>query len=438
MSALRGCACSGILSFGRTSWFGHIRLSKMVFRRSHGPHLQARLLHRLRFLPGGHKTTMNPPESGPEKTLLILPANPQAWPLSAQWLILAALSAVLVVLLRSAGTPAAFFLGPMAAAVILGVNGGAVRVPRPLYTGAQAIMGCFIASAITPAILKSFSQEWPVFLGVVFAILAASSALGWWMSRSGVLPGTTSIWGSWPGGAAAMIIMAAEFGADARLVAFMQYFRVACVAGLASVVAAFWAEQGAPSLPEMHWFAPVNWQAFAGTLAFAGTGALTGRVLRMSSGPMLLCLLAGSALHLLGVLEIELPRWLLTGTYALLGWNVGLHFTPAILTHALRAFPKVLLNVTLLISFSAGVAYLLTRTLGIDALTAYLATSPGGMDSVAIIAASSNADLPFVMALQTIRFLIIVIVGPPVARFFARHAEPKPEMRDSRHTEAGG
>jgi hypothetical protein len=42
------------------------------------------------------------------------------------------------------------------------------------------------------------------------------------------------------------------------------------------------------------------------------------------------------------------------------------------------------------------------------------------MDSVAIIAASSDVDLPFVMTLQTIRFLVIVTAGPPVARFLAR------------------
>ena len=35
------------------------------------------------------------------------------------------------------------------------------------------IMGTFIASAITPSILHSFFQEWPIILGVVFAIIAA-------------------------------------------------------------------------------------------------------------------------------------------------------------------------------------------------------------------------------------------------------------------------
>ena len=59
---------------------------------------------------------------------------------------------------------------------------------------------------------------------------------------------------------------------------------------------------------------------------------------------------------------------------------------------------------------------------GIDPLTAYLATSPGGMDSIAIIAASSNVDVPFVMALQTARLLMIMAIGPSLARFVASKA----------------
>ncbi|TIT60111.1 MAG: AbrB family transcriptional regulator, partial [Mesorhizobium sp.] len=58
---------------------------------------------------------------------------------------------------------------------------------------------------------------------------------------------------------------------------------------------------------------------------------------------------------------------------------------------------------------------------GIDPLTAYLATSPGGMDSVAIIAAAAhNVDISFVMALQSARFLIVLLVGPSIARLVAR------------------
>lgn len=309
----------------------------------------------------------------------------------------------------------------MAAATILGANGGRVRVPNAPYIAAQSLMGLFIASAITPGILRSFMHDWPLFLAVVSLILAAASVLGWTMARSGIMPATTSIWGSWPGGASAMVVMAGEFGADARLVAFMQYFRVACVAGVASGVAAIAAGQAGANLPDLPWFPPIHYRAFAETLAVAAAGAALGDMLRMPSGSMLLTLALGAILHASGAVEFELPPWLLSGTYALLGWSVGLHFTPAILAHALRAFPKVLMNVALMIAFSAGIGYLLTVTLGIDALSAYLATSPGGMDSVAIIAASSHVDLPFVMTLQMVRFLMIVTIGPWAARFLARH-----------------
>jgi uncharacterized membrane protein AbrB (regulator of aidB expression) len=46
--------------------------------------------------------------------------------------------------------------------------------------------------------------------------------------------------------------------------------------------------------------------------------------------------------------------------------------------------------------------------------------SPGGADSVAIIAASSNVDLPFVMARQTARFILVLLVGPTLARTVAK------------------
>ena len=53
-------------------------------------------------------------------------------------------------------------------------------------------------------------------------------------------------------------------------------------------------------------------------------------------------------------------------------------------------------------------------------MTAYLATCPGGVDSIAIIGASSNADLSFVMTLQTLRLLIVLLAGPSIARFIAQ------------------
>jgi uncharacterized membrane protein AbrB (regulator of aidB expression) len=68
-------------------------------------------------------------------------------------------------------------------------------------------------------------------------------------------------------------------------------------------------------------------------------------------------------------------------------------------------------------------AWCLTRLANVDALTAYLATSPGGLDSVAIIAASTpRVDLPFVLALQSVRLVFAIALGPVIARLVVRYS----------------
>jgi len=65
------------------------------------------------------------------------------------------------------------------------------------------------------------------------------------------------------------------------------------------------------------------------------------------------------------------------------------------------------------------VALLLARAAHVNLVTAYLALSPGGMDSVAIIAASSPVDVPFVMALLTLRLIVVMLLGPQLSRIVA-------------------
>jgi membrane AbrB-like protein len=254
---------------------------------------------------------------------------------------------------------------------------------------------------------------------VVAAIVATSAVLGWVIARLKVLPGTTAVWGVAPGGASVMMLMSGEFGADARLVAFMQYLRVVLVAGAASLVGRLWTGASVV-VPDIVWFPPIEWDSFAATLAVAGVSGIIGKGLRIPGGMLLMPMVAGAVLEGAGLVTITLPPWLLAAVYTLLGWSVGLGFTRDILRHAYRALPQVALSIFILMAVCAGLAFVLVRAAGIDPLTAYLATSPGGVDTVAIIAASSNVDVPFVMALQAVRLLIVLIAGPPLARFVAQ------------------
>ncbi len=338
-----------------------------------------------------------------------------------QWLLLLAVSLVFVGILEFASLPAALLIGPMLAGIVAGTNGATVRLPKPAFHAAQAIIGCLIAASIELEILTFFMRDWPLFLGAVILTVAASSFLGWLVSRWKILPGTTAVWGSAPGASTAMVLMAEAFGADARLVAFMQYLRVIFVSVAAALVARLWVDTSSVELPAIIWFPAIEWPAFSATLAVALVGGLIGRLVRLPSPYFLGSLILGVTLHLAGLVDFQLPEWLLAISYAMVGWSIGLNFSRKILRHAARALPQIILSILALMAFCGGLAWLLHRHLGIDPLTAYLATSPGGMDSVAIIAAASdNVNLSFVMAMQTARFLFVLLFGPALARLVAR------------------
>jgi hypothetical protein len=162
---------------------------------------------------------------------------------------------------------------------------------------------------------------------------------------------------------------------------------------------------------------------FAQTLALALVGGVVGYLLRFPAAVLLTPMILGTALEGAGLMQIELPHWMLAIAYALLGWMIGQTFSRDVLLHALRTLPQVLLAIFALIAFCGGLAVILAKGLGIDPLTAYLATSPGGLDSVAVIAVSAKVDVSFVLALQSMRLLIVLAVGPSISRFVARRLE---------------
>src|SRR6185312_2322458 len=143
---------------------------------------------------------------------------------------------------------------------------------------AQGVVGCLIAKMVPLSIVGDVLQHWFLFSVGVLAVVAISSALGWLMTKWQMLPGTTALWGTSPGAASVMTIMAESYGADVRLVAFMQYGRVVLVAVF---------------------------------------GPLIARQLNIPAGAFLVPMIGGIVLTHLGLMTVELPPWLLAASYAL-------------------------------------------------------------------------------------------------------------------------
>ena len=251
--------------------------------------------------------------------------NIASLPRLLQWGFLSAFSALLAFLFLEVRLPGALMLGPMAAAIVLGVFRSTIHVHRIPFGFAQGIVGCMVAQALTPAVVHAFWSRGSLFVSIVLLIIVFNCALGWFLSHSGVFPGTTAVWGLLPGAASSMVILAEAYGADVRLVAFIQYLRVVMVGFFASLVAHF-------SIHHLiagrifHWFPEVPLMAFGETMAIILVGVVLGSFFRIPGGMLLVPLLLGSTLQAGGLLSIVLPGWLLASAYMCIGWTVGLRF----------------------------------------------------------------------------------------------------------------
>lgn len=337
----------------------------------------------------------------------------------AQWTAVIAASAALSALLGLLTVPAAMLLGPLVASVFFGVGGASISVPRPLFLLSQGVAGCLIASSLTLSTLVEIADDWPALVLAVSLTLAASLSVGLLAGRLGRMPRDAAIWGFLPGMAGAMVAAAHEENVDARLVAVMQYVRLLVVILVMSAVARVVVGPSVAGLPT----APLSEEPLvpvAVTMAVAAL-AWAGAWLRfIPSGPSLVPMVVAAALQVSGTMPIALPGPVLMVAYAVIGIQVGLRFNRPVVMTVVRLVPLIVAASLALVVLCGLSAVLLTAVLDLDTLTAFLGTVPGSIETVAIIAVASKVDVAFVMALQTMRLFVVILVGPPLARLACR------------------
>jgi membrane AbrB-like protein len=222
-----------------------------------------------------------------------------------QWGALLIASLICVSAFELMRLPAALLLGAIGATILCSWFEGRVSIPPWAFIVAQGFVGCLVARSLTPNILLTIFRKWPMFLTLIGAVIFFDRP----RLRARSLESAsrqTAIWGSSPGAATAMVLIADAFGGDMRLVAVMQYLRVACVGQVASIVARAWSASGA-SASAIDWFPPVAAGPLLGMLALVVGGAVIGVKARIPAGPLLLPLFVGAPLAATHLLTITLP-----------------------------------------------------------------------------------------------------------------------------------
>jgi len=291
-------------------------------------------------------------------------------------------------------------------------------LPGAVFTAALAVAGVVLGTMLDRSWLDAIGDGWLPLALVTAATLGISLAAGALLARTTALDLPTAALGMVAGGASGIVGISGEFGADDRLVAFMQYLRVLLIVLLTPVLVAVafpGAGAGGPADAQPYLGDAHGWLV-AGAATVAGL-AVAAR-LRFSGGGLIvpMGIAAVIALAVPGG-GFEVPLLARDAAFALIGLQVGLKFTLATIRQLGGLLVPVLIGIVGVLVACALLALVLDVTTSVSLRDAYLATTPGGLYAVVAIAIGSDANTAFIVAAQGLRMLAMVAFAPLAVRW---------------------
>lgn len=341
---------------------------------------------------------------------------------AGRWAALAALTAAGTAALAVPGVPSpALFAGLGAGAALALACRAPAAVPRPATVAAQAVIGVVVGVLAQGPALAGLAQDWLPVVVVAAGTLAVSMAAGLLLGLvRGVTP-LTGVLALTAGGASGLTAISRDLGGDDRIVAVVQYLRVALVTASMPVVAVlgFGAAGGGPAPPDP---AAASWPAgLALTAVCCAVGVPLARLGRVPAGGLLGPMAVALALALGGATAgAEPPAPLVGLAYAVIGWQAGIGITRPALRTVARVLAPATALIAAVVALCAGLGALLSALTGATPLEGYLATTPGGIFAVLATATAAGVDVAFVVAVQVLRVLVMLLVAPAVARVVGR------------------
>ncbi|MDW5596385.1 AbrB family transcriptional regulator [Conexibacter stalactiti] len=349
-----------------------------------------------------------------------------------RWLALGAVTVAAAWALDALGLPSATLFAALLVGLAVALRLPGRFEPAPLVVhGAQGVTGVVLGAYLQSSSLEALAHDWlPVAL-VSAATLLLSLLAGHVMARVTDVDEPTAALGMVAGGASGIVAMANELGADDRVVAFMQYVRVLLIVLTTPlIVALFFGDHHAAvdAIP-----GGADGEPFLGdaggwllTPAVALAGVALGRLVRLPVATLMGPLLLASVLALtLPEGTLAVPPLLRETAFALIGLQVGLRFTADMVKWLGRLLVPVLATVVVLAAACFGLAAALAATTHVTLLDAYLATTPGGLYAVLVAAVGSGADTTFVVAVQTLRLLVMIVLAPFAVRLLLHRRVPR-------------
>ena len=344
-----------------------------------------------------------------------------------RWITLVVVTVAVTVPLNLVGVPSAALFAALLVGIVLALLSFAPSgVPRKAGIAAQGVLGVYIGTMVHRDALTALGSDWPIVLAVAVATLLLSIVAGALLGLHRDVTPLTGALALVAGGASGLVAIARELGGDDRVVAVVQYLRVALITASMPVVVTlvYHAAKTGGSAPPAQGPSAPWYLSLAMLVVLVLVGAIGGKLIRLPGagllGPMTLTI----ALELTGTsFGLSVPLALVQIGYAVIGWQAGVAFTRESIRAIGRALPAALGLIVFLNVACAGLGILLAHVAGISPLEGYLSTSPGGIYAVLATAVETGSNVTFIVAAQVVRVLLMLFAAPLLARGFVKLTE---------------
>lgn len=343
-----------------------------------------------------------------------------------RWVLLVLVTVGVTVPLDRLGVPSPALFAALLVGIVLAIARLApAGVPRRAGLAAQGVLGVYIGTMVHSDALSALGPNWPVVLGAGVVTLLLSIGAGALLGLHRDISALTGALALVAGGASGLVAIARELGGDDRVVAVVQYLRVAVItASMPVVVTLVYHANRSFSAAQPSQSDSAPWYlSLVMIVGLVVAGAVAGRMARLPGsgllGPMALTVVA----ELSGVsFGLAVPAVLVSVSYMLIGWQAGVAFTRESLRAIERLLPAALGLIVLLNVATAGLGVALSAITGVSMLDGYLATSPGGIYAVLATAVETGSNVTFIIAAQVLRVLLMLFAAPLLARGLLRLA----------------
>ncbi len=318
------------------------------------------------------------------------------------------------------GFPGGVFTGAMLAAAVARLCEAPVEAPpKWLQVVARIVLGLTIGALVTPDTLRSIAEMAIPVTVTVLSMAVLGTLVAWVINRLTGMPLPTALCAATPGVLSAMVALADDLGADARVVASMHLVRMLSIVMLVSsmVRAIFAPVATAAAVPVAAATATsAAWPQLCGLLVLGLGAGFVARRLKVPAGDLLASLVVAAVAN---------PAWLhlnsLPASWRFFAqWVVGAGVGATVTRAALRDFRPFALAGGLMTAFliAAGLAFawLLSQATSIDLVTCIIGSSPGGADAMVILGGELGANVQLVAVMHVARQVILLLVLPALTR----------------------